>query len=378
MANNLKRTHLIDFHRKYGQITKFAGFEHALWYDGIQSEHMVVREAVGVFDVTHMGRTIVEGDDAIMFLERILPRKISNMVVKQGRYSFFLNEKGGMVDDLTLFRLSEKKFLLVYNAGNREKDFFWMQKNSIGYDVRLEDVSDQVVMLAVQGPKAINTLQTICDTNLTTIKRYWCEWIKLKEHSVLVTRTGYTGEDGFEIYLWDTPLERKEKAETLLYLILKAGEPYGIKPCGLGARDTLRLEAGMCLYDHDIDDTTTPLEAGLGMLVDFDKQDFIGKESLIKQRESGLTRSRVCIRLEEKGIPRSGFEIYHNNSKIGSLTSGTYSPLLKTGIGMGYVGVEYAAVGTEAYVKIRDNFVRSRVVEAPFYDTSKYGVKRKT
>jgi len=377
MATNLKRTHLIDFHRKYGKITEFAGFEHALWYDGIQSEHMTVREAVGVFDVTHMGRTIIEGEDSITFLEKILPRRVSNMAVKQGRYSFFLNEKGGIVDDLTLFRLGEKRFLIVYNAGNREKDFSWMQKNSTNYYVNLEDVSDQVVMLAVQGPKAISTLQSVCDTDLTAVKRYWCEWVKLGGYSVLVTRTGYTGEDGFEVYLWDTPLERKERAENLLHLILKAGEPYGIKPCGLGARDTLRLEAGMCLYGHDIDDTTTPLEAGLGMLVDFEKQDFIGKETLSKQRESGPTRSRVCIRLEEKGIPRGGFDLYHDNVKIGSLTSGTYSPLLKTGIGMGYVEVKYAAVGTEVYVKIRDNLVKSRIVEAPFYDASKYGAKRK-
>jgi aminomethyltransferase len=378
MSSGLKRTHLYGFHRKHGRLTEFAGFEHALWYEGIMAEHAAVRESVGVFDVTHMGRTLIEGPASIELLEKLLPRRVSNMSLKQGRYAFFLNEDGGIVDDLTIFRLDERKFLVVYNSGNRAKDFAWIKSHSEGLDVTVRDISDEVVMLAVQGPKALSTLQKLSNVNLASIKRYWCEWVKLGDFKVLASRSGYTGEDGFEIYLWDTPLEMAERAEKLLEDILQAGQEYGIKPCGLGARDTLRLEAGMCLYGQDIDERTSPLEAGLGMLVDLDKQNFVGKEALVKLKDQGIRRSRVCIRLEGKGVPRNGFEVYCDSQKVGNVTSGTYSPILKTGIAMGYVEVEHARVGTQVYVKIREERIRGRVVEPPFYDTTKYGYKRIT
>ncbi|MGD0330691.1 MAG: glycine cleavage system aminomethyltransferase GcvT [Nitrososphaeria archaeon] len=377
MSGPLKRTHLFSFHEKYGNIVEFAGFEHALFYEGIESEHMSVRNAVGIFDVTHMGRTLIEGKEAVYLLEKLLPRKISNMSLKQGRYSFFLNKLGGIIDDLTVFRLDDNKFLIVYNAGNREKDFKWISENASPYEVRVMDVSDNVVMLAIQGPKAISTLQKLSNIELSSIKRYWSDWIKLGSFdSVLVTRTGYTGEDGFEVYLWDTPLSMNEKAEKFLLSILEAGKEFGIKPCGLGARDTLRLEAGMCLYGHDIDDTTSPLEARLDTLVDFEKNDFVGREALLEQKEKGVKRSRVCIKLQEKGIPRRDCELFYDGIKVGRLTSGTFSPLLKTGIGMGYVGISAASIGNQLQVKIRENKVKSVVVEPPFYDTTKYGLKR--
>ena len=379
MNSQLKRTHLFNFHKKYGNITAFAGFEHALWYEGIVQEHMAVRNSVGVFDVTHMGRTIVEGKDAVKLLEKLLPRKVSNMNLRQGRYSFFLNGNGGIIDDLTVFRLDNNKFLVVYNAGNRKKDFEWISNRAKRYDVNVSDVSDNVVMLAVQGPKVISTLQKLSNIDLASIKRYWCDWIKLDSFdSVLVTRTGYTGEDGFEVYLWDTPLSMTDKAERFLLSILEAGREFGIKPCGLGSRDTLRLEAGMCLSGHDIDDNISPFEAGLGILVDFEQSDFIGRKALLKQKEKGLKRSRVCIRLLEKGIPRSDNELLADNIKVGRLTSGTFSPLLKIGIGMGYVDINHSSIGTELQVKIRENKTRSTVVEPPFYDTTKYGYKRLT
>jgi aminomethyltransferase len=379
MSTQLKRIHLFNFHKKYGNIVEFAGFEHALWYEGIVQEHMIVRNSVGVFDVTHMGRTLIEGKDAITLLDKILPRKISNMSLKQGRYSFFLNENAGIIDDLTVFRLDNDKFLLVYNASNREKDFQWINKNAVSYDVNVTDVSDNIVMVAIQGPKALSTLQKLSNIELASIKRYWCEWIRLDSFDhVLVTRTGYTGEDGFEIYLWDTPLSKTNKAENFFFSILEAGKEFGIKPCGLGARDTLRLEAGMCLYGHDIDDHTSPLEAGLNVLVDFEKLDFIGRKALLEQKEKGVKLSRVCIRLLEKGIPRSDCELLLNNVKVGRLTSGTFSPLLKIGIGMGYVDIDHSSIGTELGVKIRENSFRSIVVEPPFYDKTKYGYKRGT
>ncbi|MGQ9781133.1 MAG: glycine cleavage system aminomethyltransferase GcvT [Nitrososphaeria archaeon] len=377
MPTELMRTHLYHFHKKYGKLTEFAGFEHALWYDGIATEHIAVRDSVGVFDVTHMGRTLIEGPGSVELLERLLPRRISKMNLKQGRYAFFLNKDGGIVDDLTVFRLNERKFLVVYNSGNRAKDFAWMKRNSEGLDVSIKDISDEVVMLAVQGPKALSTLQKLSNSDLASIRRYWCDWIKLGDFdNILVSRSGYTGEDGFEVYLWDTPLDMSEKAERLLESILEAGQQFGIKPCGLGARDTLRLEAGMCLYGQDIDEHTSPLEAGLGMLIDFDKQNFIGREALVEQKTLGIKRSRVCLRSEGKGIPRSGFEVYFDGQKVGALTSGTFSPILKTGIGMGYVDTRYSGAGTELYVRIRENMAKCKVVEPPFYDTTRYGYKR--
>ncbi len=376
MNSQPKRTHLFNFHKKYGQITEFAGFEHALWYEGIAQEHLAVRNTVGVFDVTHMGRTIIEGEDAINLMEKCFPRKVSNMSVNQGRYGFLLNEKGGIMDDLTVFRLKEKEFLLVCNASNRQKDFSWIKKASENLNASVTDVSDQSVMLAVQGPKAMDTLQQMSDKELASIKRYWGDWIKLDEFHVLATRTGYTGEDGFEIYLWNTPLTMTETAEKLLWSILRAGEKYSIRPCGLGARDTLRLEAGMCLYGNDIDENTSPLEAGFTPLIDFDKTDFIGRTALIEQKEKGIDRLRVGVRMTKTGIPRHGYELYSDNKRIGDLTSGTFSPLLKVGISLGYALTEYSKIGTEIQVKIRDKLVDAFVAETPFYDTKEYGYKR--
>jgi len=376
MGKPLKRTHLYNFHKSNGQLTEFAGFEHSLFYEGIAEEHLAVRNSVGVFDVTHMGRTVVEGEDSIALLEKMLPRKVSNMNILQGRYAFFLNENGGIIDDLTLFRLEEKKFLIVYNAGNREKDFNWIRDNALNFNVKVYDVSDEVVMLAVQGPNTIKTLQKLSDKDLSKIKRYWCDWIRLGEFDVLASRTGYTGEDGFELYLWNTPLQMSERAERLLSLILDAGREYNIKPCGLGARDTLRLEAGMCLYGHDLDESISPLEAGFEMLIDFDKPDFIGKRALLEQRENGVSRRRVCVKLLDRGVPREGYELYDGNEVIGKLTSGTFSPLLNIGIGMGYVLKEFSEVGTKLKVKIRDRLVNAEVVNPPFYDPNVYGHKR--
>jgi aminomethyltransferase len=376
MGKPLKRTHLYNFHKSKGQLTEFAGFEHALFYEGIAEEHLAVRNSVGVFDVTHMGRTVVEGEGSIDLLEKLVPRKVSNMNILQGRYAFFLNENGGIIDDLTLFRLEEKKFLIVYNAGNREKDFNWIKDNALNYNVKVNDVSDEVVMLAVQGPNAIKTLQKLSDKDLSKIRRYWCDWVRLGEFDVLASRTGYTGEDGFELYLWNTPLQMSERAERFLSLILDAGREYNIKPCGLGARDTLRLEAGMCLYGHDLDESISPLEAGFEMLIDFDKPDFIGRRALLEQREKGVSRRRVCVKLLDRGVPREGYELYDGNRVIGKLTSGTFSPLLNIGIGMGYVLKEFSEVGTKLKVKIRDRLVNAEVVNPPFYDPNVYGYKR--
>ena len=324
-----------------------------------------------------MGRCTVKGRDSAGFLDYLLTRAISPMKITQGHYSVMCNERGGIIDDLTAFRLAEDYFFIVYNAGNREKDYEWIRSHAEDFNVETKDVSDEVVMLAVQGPKAIATLQSICKSDLSKIRRYWCQWATLKGFEVLLTRSGFTGEDGFEIYLWDTPLDKPERAEKFWLAIFEAGKAYNIKPCGLGARDTLRLEAGMCLYDNDIDENITPLEAGLGFTVRFDKDDFIGKDALLQQKAEGLKRARIGLRLLERGIPRHGNDIFVEGQRRGQLTSGTFSPLLKCGIGMGYISPEYAAEGTRVNVTIREKLVSAEIVRMPFYDTTRYGRRRK-
>jgi len=373
----VRRTHLYKYHIENAKMTIFAGFEMPLWYEGIIPEHMAVREGVGIFDVTHMGRSIVSGPEAATFLDYILSRKVSDMKIFQGRYSVMLNDYGGIIDDLTLFRLSQDEYLIVYNASNREKDYKWITRNSECYGVVIKDISDSTPMFAVQGPKSIDTLKKIFGSDVENIKRYWGKWFKLDNLNIFITRTGYTGEDGFELYLWDVPMEESVEAIRIWNLILEAGEEYNIKPCGLGARDTLRLEAGMCLYDHDISEDTNPFEAGLSFVVSLDKESFIGKNALLKAKEN-IKRYRVGIRMIDKSIPRQGYKIYSiDKSEIGIVTSGSFSPILKTGIAMGYVYKEYSGVGNEVYIDIRGKMSKGIIVKMPFYDTDKYGWRRK-
>ena len=373
-----KRTHLYNFHRQQGHLITFAGFEHALWYEGVIPEHLAVRNAVGLFDITHMGRCIVRGVNAAAFLDYLLTRDISSMKIEQGHYTVMCNNRGGIIDDLVVFRLEEDTFFMVYNASNRKKDYKWIRSHAEDSKVQIRDISDEVVMFAVQGPEALATLQTLSGVELSAIRRYWGRWVNLNDLKVLLTRTGYTGEDGFEVYLWNTPLKKPEKAEKLWRTILKAGEEYGIQPCGLGARDTLRLEAGMCLYGNDINEDTTPVEAKLTFTLRFEKDDFIGKDALLKQRVEGLKRVRVGFRMLKRGIPRHGYEIFLDGEKIGHVTSGTFSPLLQYGIGMGYVSPEHAAIGTYVDIKIRRSFLSAEIVKMPFYDTTRHGWQRKT
>jgi aminomethyltransferase len=289
------------------------------------------------------------------------------------------NQEGGIIDDFVYYRLEKDKFMFVSNAANREKDYNWLVKNAKNFNIHIEEVSDNVTMLAVQGPNAEKTLQKISPDNLSGIERFKCAPSSLAKVDVLLSRTGYTGEDGFEVFIWSTPLSNPNNAVKVWNAILDAGKPFGIEPCGLGARDTLRLEAGMCLYGNDIDEKTTPLEASLGFVVKLQKDNFMGKEALLKQKNEGIKQKRVGIRMIEQGIPRPNFEIYSgNNEKIGYVTSGTFSPLLKCGIGMAYVQTSQAQERNIVNVKIRDKLVKAEIVPFPFYDSEKYGYKRKT
>jgi aminomethyltransferase len=286
------------------------------------------------------------------------------------------NEQGGIKDDFVLSRLEQEKFLIVYNAANRAKDYEWLIKNSKPFGVKVEDVSDNIAMFAVQGPDAQRTLQKIADLELSKIERFKCGWTKLADEEGFVSRTGYTGEDGFEVFVWNTPLTNPVNAVKVWNAILEAGEEFGIEPCGLGARDTLRLEAGMCLYGNDIDETTTPLEAGLSFVVKLKKDAFIGKDALTKHKTEGIKRKRVGLILLEKGIPREHYEVWKDDHKIGHVTSGTFSPILEKGIAVAYLPIEHATEGNKVAVKIRDKLSEAQVVKFPFYDTTKYGYAR--
>jgi aminomethyltransferase len=370
------KTHLYNFHKNNGHLVDFAGFEMPIWYDGIISEHLTVRNDVGIFDVTHMGRSIVEGKGAADLLNYVLTRDVASSSIGQGRYSVMCNKNGGIIDDLVAFRLEDEKYFLVYNASNRKKDFEFIKKNAKSFDATVKDVSDEIVMIAVQGPKSVNVLQNVSDSDLSSIRYYWGSWINIEDQRVFITRTGYTGEDGFEIFLWDTPLTEVEKAEQFWQVILRAGREYGIKPIGLGARDTLRLEAGMCLYGNDINEDTTPLESRLSWVVQFEKADFVGKKALLRQKSEGIKRKLTGFRLLEKGVPRPGNKVLFDGKNIGQLTSGTFSPLLKYGIGLGHIFSKYAELGTQVNILTRNKKIKAEVTDIPFYDTSKYGRKR--
>ena len=376
MTESTRRTHLYKFHKQSGRITLFAGFEMPLWYKGIIPEHMTVRNKVGVFDISHMGRALISGPESEAFLNYVTTNDVARLTPLSAHYSTMCNEKGGIKDDFILSRLEPDKFFMVYNAANRTKNYEWLVQHSKSFNVKVEDVSDIIAMFAVQGPKAQETLQKIADSDLSKIERFKCGWTKLEGVDVFLSRTGYTGEDGFEIFVWDTSLSNPAKAEKVWNAILETGKDFGIEPCGLGARDTLRLEAGMCLYGNDIDENTTPLEARLGFVVKFKKENFIGKDALLKQKAEGVKRKRVGLRMLEKSIPRPNYEVWKNGQIIGRVTSGTFSPVLQCGIAVAYVPTEHAVKDSTVMVKIRGKLVKAEVVKFPFYDPTRYGYRR--
>lgn len=378
MSRSARRTHLYEFHKGRAEMALFAGFEMPMWYKGIIPEHMAVRNTVGIFDITHMGRAVITGPEAEAFLNYVTTNNVSSLAPLSAHYSTMCNEKGGIKDDFVLSRLKQEEFLIVYNATNRKKDYEWLLNNCKDYDANVEDVSDKVAMFAVQGPKAEQTLQKISEEDLSRVERFKCGWIEIAGLKCLISRTGYTGEDGVELFVWNAPLSKPDNAINVWNTILKAGQEADIEPCGLGARDTLRLEAGMCLYGNDIDENTSPLEARLSFVVKFEKGDFVGKDALLRQKDEGVSRKRVGIRMLKRGIPRPDCEVWRNDAKVGHVTSGTFSPILKRGIAMAYVSTEHSKTGEAVAVKIRDTFVDGEIIRFPFYDSTKYGYRRKT
>lgn len=367
---------LQSFHEQNGHLAEFAGYNLPLWFKGIIPESLAVRNAAGIFDVSHMGRAIIRGKDSQRLLDAVTTNDVASLGSGQGQYSLICNNDGGIKDDVLVFRLQEAEHLIVYNAANRSKDYDWILAASRGLSVDIQDVSDDVAMFAVQGPKAISVVQQLSSIQLEKLPRFGCAWAEIAGARALVSRTGYTGEDGFELCVWDSPVGRAEKAQMVWDSILQAGKPYGLEACGLGARDLLRLEAGLCLYGTDMDETTNPFEAKLGFVVKLHKE-FIGKKRLQELKEKGTPRARIGLVTKRRVIPRHGFNIIHQEKAVGTVTSGTLSPVLNRGIAMGYVGREIAHEGAVVGVEVRDRREEGTIVKTPFYDPGKYGYSRK-
>ena len=360
----MKETALFRIHHDLGaKIVPFAGFQMPLEYSGIKDEHINVRNAIGIFDVSHMGEFRVRGTAAKEFLQRVTSNDIQKLIEGKIQYSCFPNGKGGIVDDLLVYHMGESDYLLVVNAANIEKDWNWLvEQNSEG--ALLEDASGEISQVAIQGPQAIEVMQKITPVNLGEIKYYNFvvgEFAGVSD--VIISATGYTGAGGFELYF------RNEDAEKIWSRVMEAGQEYGIKPAGLAARDTLRLEMGYCLYGNDIDDTTSSIEAGLGWITKFtDNNDFIDRDILWKQKNEGVQRKLVGFEMMEKGIPRKHYEILdRSGAVIGAVTSGSISPMMNIGIGMGYIPPEFAQPDTEIFIQIRNKRLNAKVVALPIY-----------
>jgi aminomethyltransferase len=362
-----RRTHVYEYHRKHGNVVEYAGFDLPVWFEGIIPECHSVRNNCGIFDVSHMGRVLAEGKGAESFLNQLTTNDVSKLAVGRGQYSLFCNPKGGIMDDLTIFRIGSMRYLVVYNAGNRDKNWNWLLRNKPRSEVTISDVSDDVAMFAVQGPRAGIVLWNVSGIKLEEVERYGTKDVKVAGIPCLLTRSGYTGEDGFEIYVWNTSVKEPSNAVKVWEKILSGGRELGISPVGLGARDVLRLEAGMCLYGNDINENTSPIEAKLTWVVRLEKPDFVGKNAIQGLKEKGPSRVRVGFKMKEKGIPRQSQDVFADVEAVGKVSSGTFSPTLSVGIGMGYVPPSLAAVGETFSVGIRDRRVRAEVVKLPFY-----------
>ena len=358
----MKNTALSHIHESLGaKMVPFAGYNMPVQYEGVNAEHETVRNGVGVFDVSHMGEFLLTGENALTLIQKVTSNDASVLEIGRAQYSCLPNNDGGIVDDLIVYRMKEDQYLLVVNASNIDKDWNWISShNDLGVDMR--NLSDDYSLLAIQGPKAVEAMQSLTNVDLAAIKYYHFEVGPFAGiDNVIISATGYTGSGGFEIYC------KNSEVEQVWHKVFEAGAAFGIKPIGLAARDTLRLEMGFCLYGNDINDTTSPIEAGLGWITKFTK-DFTNSENLKKQKEAGVTRKLIGFELIERGIPRHDYEIVDaNGNNIGIVTSGTMAPSLGKGIGMGYVATEFAGVDSEIFIQIRNNKVKAKVVKMPFY-----------
>ncbi|WP_442266454.1 glycine cleavage system aminomethyltransferase GcvT [Tenacibaculum sp. ZS6-P6] len=358
----MKNTALTHVHEALGaKMVPFAGYNMPVQYEGVNIEHETVRNGVGVFDVSHMGEFFLKGENALALIQKITTNDASKLVPGKAQYTCMPNNTGGIVDDLIIYMIKENEYMLVVNASNIEKDWNWIsQHNDLNVD--MEDRSENWSLLAIQGPKAAEAMQSLTKVDLSTIKFYTFEITDFAGiPNVVVSATGYTGSGGFEVYV------KNEDVEALWKKVFEAGADWGIKPVGLAARDTLRLEMGYCLYGNDITDTTSPIEAGLSWITKFSK-DFVNAEALKAQKENGVSRKLVAFEMNERGIPRKDYEIVNTNGEvIGEVTSGTMSPSLGKGIGLGYVTIENSKVDSDILIQIRKKQIPAKVVKLPFY-----------
>ena len=359
---SLKQVPLHHIHQQLGaKIVPFAGFEMPVRYTSDLNEHNTVRNNVGIFDVSHMGEFILKGDGALNLIQRVSANDASLLYDGKVQYSYLPNGKGGIVDDLLVYRISASEYMLVVNASNIEKDWSWISQYADDYDLTMVNVSDDMCLFAVQGPMAVKALQPLTNADLDAMEYYTFEKTDFAGcANVIVSATGYTGAGGFEIYV------SNHQAESVWEAVTKAGEPYGLKPIGLGARDTLRLEMGYNLYGNDITDETSPIEAGLGWVTKF-THDFIDADVLKAQKQEGVSRKLVGFELIDRGVPRGHYELTNaEGNQIGEVTSGTQSPTLGKGVGLGYVQTAFSKPGTEIFVKVRDRLLRAQIVKLPF------------
>lgn len=357
----MKKTKFYSIHEKLGaKLVDFAGFKMPVQYSSIIAEHKAVRNSVGVFDVSHMGEIFIRGDKALDFVQHITVNDASQLTDGRVQYSAMCYPDGGIVDDLLVYRINEKEFMLVVNASNKDKDFNWMKENNL-FGVDLLDESDEYSLLAVQGPKSKNAVQKICDKTLD-LEYYHFFFAKVAGINMIVSRTGYTGELGYELYFKGD----ESVAEKIWDALFEAGKEFNIKPVGLGARDSLRLEMGFCLYGNDIDQTTNTLEAGLGWITKLKKYEFIAKNVLVKVKEEGMKRKLVPMISEEKAFPRHGYDISVNGNVVGYITSGTVSPVLEKAIALGYVETQFAQEGSTVNFVIRGKEVPAVITKLPF------------
>ena len=377
MNDTLKRTHLYDWHAKHGDVIPFAGWEMPVRYTDIREEHMSVRNSVGLFDTSHMSRFLVKGQEAQMFLQTLTSNNVSTLKVNGGQYTICLNERGGTHDDLMLYRVAEDEYIWITNASNGPKIHNHLLKHSPNFEV---DVIDKSREIAVQGPKALHLINKITDRAISDYGRFSCYRLKLAGYDCYLCRTGYTGEDGVEILVLDTPFndEGKQKAISFWEELLREGEEFGVKPCGLGSRDSTRLEAGLVLYGHELDEETSPIEARIPYAVKFKVEPHYIGYDVVKhhKKEGGIRKTRIGLVMIDRGIPREHYPVLFNNKVIGKVSSGGLSPILSKGIALAYVKPDSVIIGDTVEIDIKGRMRKAGITKWPFYDPEVYGGSR--
>lgn len=365
-STQLKKTALNEAHRKQGgKMVDFGGWDMPVQYSGTIAEHMAVRTAAGIFDVSHMGEIEIKGPQSLALVQHLTSNDASKLADGQIQYSGLMMPAGTFVDDILVHRFGPEHYFLCVNASNTDKDFDWIQSHAQGFDTEVTNLSPKYSQLAIQGPKALEIMQPLIDVELAPIKYYWFTTGHVDGVPAIIARTGYTGEDGVEIYF------EPSESERIWDKILESGKPHGLIPCGLAARNTLRLEAKMALYGHEIDDTTTALEADLAWICKLGKGEFLGRDVLVEQKEKGLMRKLVGFEVTDKGIARDGYPVFIDGQQVGYVTSGSPAPLLKKNIGLAYLPIEHNAIGTKFEIDVRGRRLAAEVVPTPFYKRSK-------